>query len=147
MAESSGKLEPLKHMPDFDHFKDLLKKEIDKTQKKFKLTKRSKFKRHLDNWARGEIFDLTPRGSRSWAPRRRFPSRPDTSAGMQFSGSEDESHRSVTFLENDLLELEGPPQSRGIQKGGKAGTTEGGKGRGKYKETAPLPGAKSIHVK
>lgn len=98
------------------------------------MTKQSKFKKDLDDWARSEIVDLTPRGSRSRSQCRRFPSRPGTSVGTQSSSSEDELHHSDTFLEKDLLELEDPPPSRGILKGGKAGTIEGGKGKGRYKE-------------
>lgn len=52
IAESSNKLEPLKEKPDFDKLNDLLKKEIDRTQKNLKFTKQSKFKRDLDDWAR-----------------------------------------------------------------------------------------------
>lgn len=134
IQETSEKLEPLKDNPDFERLNDFLKKEVDRTQKNLKITKHNKFKRDLDDWAKGEIFDLSVRGSRSRSRNRRFPSCSDTETGAQSSGSEDETRHTVSFLDKDLLDQQKSPPSRGILKGGKQGTTGGGGNRGKGRQ-------------
>lgn len=133
ILESSEKLEPLKKNPDFDRLNDILKKEIDKTQKNVKLTKQNKFRRDLDDWAKGEIFDLTTSRGRNRSCNCRFPSRSDTDTGAHTSESEDEVCHTVSFLDKDPLDLQDPPPPRGILKGDRPGTTGGGRSRVKGK--------------
>lgn len=80
--EDRAKLEPFKDKSEFEKFNTLLKKEIDKVQRNLKVTKQSIYKRHLDDWAKGEIFDLTPRGGRSRSRRRRFNLQSGSNTGL-----------------------------------------------------------------
>lgn len=134
ILESSGILEPLEENPDFNKFNNIMKKEFDKTQKYLKIAKQNKFKRDLDDWAKGEIFDLTTRGGGNRSRNHRFSSCSGADTRAQSSGNEDEIHHTVSFLDKDLLELKDPPPSRGILKGGKPGTTGGGRSRGKGRQ-------------
>lgn len=65
-------LEPYKTDPEFIKSNDLLRREVEKTQKTLKSTKQEKFKQNLLDWENGEMFDPTiPRGrSRSRRGRR-----------------------------------------------------------------------------
>lgn len=130
---SGSKLEPFKDSAEFGKLKDTLKKEVDKTQRNLKITKQSKFKRDLDDWARGNIFDLITGGHRGRCRQRRHSSQAGTDHSAQSCGSEDETSYTVSFLDKDPLELEerAPPPTRGILKKGKVEATGGGRSHGK----------------
>lgn len=97
IAESSTGLDPFIGHVEFQKLNDTLKKEIEKTQQTLKAMKQSKFRRDLGDWERGEIFDLTPRCSRSRSRRR------SSSRGHKPHSDIDEENitKSVTFLENE----------------------------------------------
>lgn len=104
IEESRAKLEPFKEKPEFEKLNDLLK-EIDKVQKNVKVTKQYKFKKDLDDWAKGKIFDPTHRGGRSRSRQRRSGSNKRPSC----SGSEDDDSCSVSFLDQEDFGFEDPP--------------------------------------
>lgn len=104
---SGSKLEPLKESAEFGRLNEILK--VDKTQRNLKFTKQSKFKCDLDDWARGDIFDLTTGGHWGRSRHRRPHSRAGTETSAQSSGSEDEAANTVSFLDQDPPGSEGSP--------------------------------------
>lgn len=94
-------LEPYKLDPILIKTNELLKKEVEKTQKLLKSTKQEKFKQNLQDWENGDIFDPTiPRGrSRSRRRNRRNRSKIAQPRHSSTDGEAGSSERTVAFLE------------------------------------------------
>lgn len=127
---SLQQLEPFKDQLEFEKQNEILKKEVIKTQKNLRHTKQSKFQRDLDDWAKGEIFDLTKIRGRSTSRKGRQWSRSSTRGTPNTSESDEDTERMVGFLGEERSPLEETTATKGILK-----PTRGtrGRGKGKYK--------------
>lgn len=103
ISDSSLGLEPFKDTEEFLWQNEIAKKEVEKTQHNLKVTKQPKFRHDLNDWEKGEIFDLTIHRNRSRLHRGRSNSR-----GIRSLNEIDyESFpKSVHFLEKEGVEGE-----------------------------------------
>lgn len=118
--ESDKNLDLLKEDEEFTRQNENLKKEIEKAQNFFKITKQSKYRRDLLDFEKGQIFALTICRGRSGSSRRAAGSHSrNRKGGSPFDQGEENSQRTVTFLEKEgigggasHIPLQGDPQSQ-----------------------------------
>lgn len=116
IQESTRGLETFKDCEEFAKQNEILKKEIEKTQLNLKITKQGKFCRDPADFEKDEVFDLTTRRAHSRSQRRghRRQSRPPRS--KSYSGSDEDTPKAVTFLEQEgeeqTKERSPPPQTK-----------------------------------
>lgn len=95
-------MEPFQSEPDFEKHNDILKKEIEKTQKHLMTMKQHKFRQNLDDFEKGKVFDPTvPKGC-SQSRRNRNRSTTLTRNRQYSSGSENsDTIKMVDFVLTD----------------------------------------------
>lgn len=110
-------LEPFKSDPNFDKSNDLLKKEVERTQKYLKASKQEKFKQNLADWEREDIFDPTvPRGRSRSRKGRGHRSKTPQPTNYSSDSDLDSQEKSVIFLEKGGATAEKIGTKKGINK-------------------------------
>lgn len=97
---SAQLLEPYKQDQEFEKFNESLKKEVERTQKNFRINKQEKFKQNIADWEKDIVFDPTLQRGRSQSRKSRSRRNLSASKHMSSTDSDEETlAKSVNFLE------------------------------------------------
>lgn len=95
---SLQQLEPFKDQLEFEKQNEIKKKKLLKHKKNLRHTKQSKFQMDRDDWAKGEIFDLTKIRARSTSKKLWQWSHSSTRGAPNTSERNEDTERMVVFL-------------------------------------------------